>query len=257
MKVNLVRRDYHNYIWRNAELIITIGKSVFVVGFLAFFFYRSMYATIPLSVVGMIYFHSEKKKKTVQSQENLNMQFKECMMSVVTALEAGYAVENAFIESKSDMVMLYGEDSYIVGELEGIRRGLVINITLEEQLHDLAKRSNSEEINQFAQVFAIAKRSGGNMTEIIKISAQLIGDKVDAKREMKVLLSGRQMEQNIMKLMPFFILAYVGWTYPGYFDCFYGNAWGICVMTVCLLAYVLAYLLSEHIMEKITCGIGG
>lgn len=257
MKVNLVRQDYHNYTWRNTELLITVGQSVFVVGFLAYFFYRSVYAVIPLSVVGVVYFRKEKRRRTVQSQELLNVQFKECMMSVVTALEAGYAVENAFVESKADMVMLYGKDSSIVQELEGIRRGLVINITLEEQLLDLAKRSASEEIEQFAQVFAIAKRSGGNMTEIIRMSAQLIGDKVDAKQEMKVLLSGRQMEQNIMKLMPFLILAYVGWCYPGYFDSFYGNLWGICVMTACLLVYLAAYWLSERIMCKITSDVGG
>lgn len=257
MKVNLVRRDYHDYTWQRTELIFTIGKSVFVVGFFAFFFYKSLYAVLPLSVVGIIYFHSEKRRKTMQSQELLNMQFKECMMSVVTALEAGYAVENAFVESKADMMVLYGEDSYIVQELEGIRRGLIINITLEEQLCDLAKRSNSDEINQFAQVFAIAKRSGGNMTEIIRMSARLIGDKVDAKQEMKVLLSGRQMEQMIMKIMPFLILAYVGWSYPGYFNCFYGNIWGVSIMTGCLLVYVMAYLLSERIMQRVMYEIGG
>lgn len=191
------------------------------------------------------------------SIEELTVQFKECILSVSASLKAGYAVENAFLESRSDMRLLYGESSYIYQELDLIRRGMVINITLEEQLADLAKRSGSEEIQQFAQIFAIAKRSGGSLPEIIRTSAEMIGQRVDTRQEMQTVLSGRRMEQNIMKVIPFGILTYIGITYPGYFDSLYHNWQGAAIMTGCLVLYLAAYVAGDRILAKIQVEIGG
>lgn len=179
------------------------------------------------------------------------MQFKECILSVAASLRAGYAVENAFLESRSEIELIYGKGALIYEELEWIRRGLVINITLEEQLFELAERSGSEEIAQFATVFLTAKKNGGNLTEIIGATAELIGQRIDTKQEIQTMLSGRKMEQTIMKGMPFAVLFYIGIAYPGYFDMLYHNWQGVLIMTFCLAVYLAAYVLGEKILHRI------
>lgn len=251
MKINLKQQDYHKYRCSKKELIFFLGKSFAVVAFLAFFFYRSVWACAPLSIVGVLYFNLQKKKALKRSKEALTLQFKECILSVAASLKAGYAIENAFMESRKDMELLYGKNSLIYRELEQIRRGLVINITLEEQLFLLVERGAGEEIGQFATVFSVAKRNGGNMTQIIKDSTELIGQRVDAKCEMQTVLSGRRMEQNVMKLMPFAVLGYIGFSYPGYFDVLYHNWQGVAIMTGCLVLYLAAYILGERILQQI------
>lgn len=251
MSTNLTRRDYRKCRWSVRELMPAIGKSALVVVLLAYFFYRSVWAVLPLSVVGVLFFRMEGQRRREVAREELNCQFKECILSVAASLKAGYAVENAFVESRNDMKLLYGEKSLIYMELEHIRRGMVINITLEELLTDLAVRSGSDDIIQFAQVFAIAKKSGGRLPEIIQTTAEMIGRRIDARREIRTLLSGRQMEQNIMKLMPFGILLYIGSSYPGYFDTFYHNLQGVAIMTVCLAVYLAAYILGDKILQQI------
>lgn len=72
------------------------------------------------------------------------------------SLKAGYAVENAFLESREDIRMLYGERSVMYCELELIRRGMILNITLEELVEDLAERSGCDEIRQFSAVLSVA-----------------------------------------------------------------------------------------------------
>ena len=202
-------------------------------------------------MVGVVYFRRLKDNKTEKCRLELIQQFKECILSVATSLRAGYAVENAFLESRKDMQLLFGEESLIFQELELIRRGLVINITLEELLKDFGERSNSREIRQFSEVFSIAKRNGGNLSEIITSSCQVISQRIEARQELQNLLGGREMEQKIMKGMPFVILFYIGVTYPGYFDMLYHNWQGVAIMTVCLLIYLAAYVLSDRIMGKI------
>lgn len=251
MSASLTRRDYHKCRWKPKELVVAVGKSVLVVALLAYFFYRSVWAMLPLSVIGVLFFRMESERRIETTREELISEFKECILSVAASLKAGYAVENAFVESRNDMRLLYGEESVIYAELEHIRRGMVINITLEELLSDLAVRSGSDDIVQFAQVFAIAKKSGGRLPDIIQTTAEMIGRRIDARQEIRTLLSGRQMEQNIMKLMPFGILFYIGISYQGYFDSFYHNLQGVAIMTVCLVVYVVAYVLGDKILQQI------
>ena len=171
--------------------------------------------------------------------------------TVATSLQAGYSVENAFLECRLDMALMFGEEASICHELKLIRRGLDINIPLEELLADMARRSGCEEIAQFAQIFSLAKRNGGNMAEIIKNSASQIGRQIELRQEILMLLGGKKMELTIMKIMPFGILLYIDMGNPGYFESLYHNIVGISVMSGCLGLYLGAYLLGEHIMKGI------
>lgn len=149
------------------------------------------------------------------------------------------------------MVRMFGSEAFIVEELSLIRRGLVLNTPLEDMLTKLAERSGSRYIEQFSRVFEIAKRSGGNMSEVIRSSAELIGRDIDAKAEMETVLSGRRMEQNIMKIVPFVIVIYIDISNKGYFDSLYGNMKGIIIMTVCLGIYIAAYFMGDKVIGKL------
>lgn len=147
--------------------------------------------------------------------------------------------------------MLYGEHSAMYRELELIRRGMILNITLEELISDLADRSGIEEIEQFSAILNIAKRGGGNVTQIIRTTAEVISNKVETMQEMLTMLQGRRLEQNVMESMPFGISLYIAAAYPGYFGTLYHNGMGIIVMTLCLAVYAGAYLLGEKILDRI------
>lgn len=250
MKINLRRQGCHEYRWKRGELPAACFLSAGIIIFLSYFFYRSALALPVLSPIGFFCFRAIRRKKREKEREELTIQFRECILAVSTSLEAGYSAENAFVECEKDMRVMYGADSLICGELGLIRRGLNINISLEELLQDFASRSECEEISQFAQIFSLAKRGGGNMAEIIRNSAALIGKQIELRQELRTLLTGRRMELNIMKAMPFGILVYINFSNPGYFDPLYHNVLGVAVMTGCLGAYVAAYLLGEMVMKR-------
>lgn len=66
--------------------------------------------------------------------------------------------------------------------------------------------------------------------------------------EIDLMLSSRKYEQKIMNAVPFFIIFYLSLTTKGFFAVLYHNPAGILFMTVCLLAYLAAVLLSDRIM---------
>lgn len=251
MEKSLKRQDYHSYEFSRQESGAVILAGVGIVAFFAWFFYRSFWAVFPLSPLGILMIRQIRAEKGEKRILELTEQFKECILSVSASLQAGYAVENAFMESREDIRNLYGEGSGMYEELEVMRRGLVVNVPLEELLLDFGERSSSAEIAQFAQMFAIAKRGGGNLPEMIRTSANLISQKMEARSEVATLLSGRKMEQLIMRFMPFGIAFYVGNTYRDYFSPLYHSVSGVLVMTVCLGLYLTSVWLGERIFHGI------
>lgn len=224
--------------------------SAAVTVFAAYFFYRSLWAAVPLLPLGVVFFRKIRQERGEREREELTGQFRECILAVGTMLGAGYSVENAFLECEQDMTLMYGKEALICGELRMVRRGLNINVSLEELLADFGERSGCEEVVQFAEVFVIAKRNGGNLAEIIRSSAELISRKAELKWEVDTLLSGKKMEMSIMRLMPFAILAYIGFTNPGYFDILYNGLYGRLIMTGCLGAYIGTYALGELVIRR-------
>ena len=251
MKENLRRQDYHKAFQKRSDFIRPALQTAGVILFFAWFFYRSLWAVPVLLPLGVLYFRRCVEQQGRKCRQELTLQFKECILSVANSLRTGYALENAFLESREDIRMLYGEQSAMYRELELIRRGMIMNLTLEELINDLAGRSGIEEIRQFSTILNIAKRGGGNVTQIIRTTAEVISNKVETMQEMLTLLQGRRLEQKVMEVMPFGITFYIACTYPGYFGSLYHNFRGILLMTGCLAAYVGAYLLGEKILDRI------
>jgi tight adherence protein B len=248
---NTEKTDYHIYHFNTGEALWEVFMAILIVLGLTWFFYRSIYALLPMSIIGWRYYCSRNKAKATANRRILRQQFKECILAVSASMQAGYAVENAFLDSLPDMTMLYGQKAMICQEINKIKRGLVLNQTLEELLWDFGKRSGVDEIVEFAEVFSIAKRSGGNLGEVIIQCAGLISHRTESEEEIQTLLTNKRLEQKIMNVMPFGILMYVESGNPAYFADLYHNFSGAAIMTVCLAVYLTAYVLSERILERI------
>lgn len=200
--------------------------------------------------VGAVFVYYRQRKRMHRHSRQLLLEFKECVLSVAGSLKAGYAVENAFEESMSDIEVMFGKECCMLKELETLRRGLRNNEILENLLQDMAGRSGLEEIGEFAEVFAIAKRNSGNVAEIIELYSRIISNKLELEAELQTLLAAKQLEQKVMNVMPFFIVLYLEYSNPGYFDMMYHSLFGVAMMTLCLGVYLCAFGLSEKIFAK-------
>ena len=219
---------------------------LFVIGKL---FYGSFIASVLMFPLVIPWFVLQKERKLKKENHDLGIQFKDAMMAVLAAQKAGYSIENSFSEAIHDMRILYGKTSPICRELLRIEQGIKNSVTVEAMIRELGKRSNNKDIEEFAGVFAVAKRSGGNMTETIERCIDVIGKRMDVENEIDILIAAKRMEAQIMEVVPFGIMTYIGITNPGFFDALYGNAIGIVVMTVCLAISTAAYILTQRIVD--------
>lgn len=241
--------DYAEYHFSVKEGALALLEGLSLVAVIGYFFYRSWIACLFLLPVFVLFMREKKKDLAKKRRQELSLQFKDLVLALSANVKAGYSIENALRESYRDVELLYGADSPICLEVRHMLRGLENNVILEKLLYDLGIRSRLPDIMQFADVFLIAKRSGGNLTEILEKTAGVIEQKIEMDKEIQLMIGARKMEQKIMNMVPFLIIFYIGTTSRGFFDVLYHNLVGVAVMTVCLLFYGAAYLLSKRIVE--------
>ena len=249
MSKNYSMPDYGEYRLRPKEWLLYISEGMLLIAIVGYFFYRSWIACLCLAPMLFIFLKEKKKDLAGKRRQELGIEFKDMILAVSANQKAGYSIENAFRESYRDMEMLYGAEAVICLEMRYIIAGLDNNVVLEKLIYNLGQRSNLPDIIQFADVFYIAKRSGGNMTDILAKTAAVIEQKTETDKEIQVMISARKMEQKIMNMVPFLIIFYVSSTSRGFFDVLYHNVIGITIMTVCLGFYMAAYLLSRRFVE--------
>lgn len=214
-----------------------------------YLFFRSAYILFILPFCAVFYHQYNKKELVRKYKERINSEFKDALAAIASALRAGLSAENALSESYREMQVVYGVNAPITLELQIMVNQISLGVPMENIFDEFAQRTKVDDIETFSSVFKIAKRTGGDMVEIIHQTAEDIAAKIDTRNEIQVLISSKKLEQNIMSLMPLLIILYIELTSQGMLSPLYGNLKGVVIMSVCLIIYVFAYFLSRKIMD--------
>lgn len=241
--------DYASYTFTGQETAMYLLTGGVFMAMVSWLFYDSVIAWILLMPFVVVSLKDKGKTKCRIRKRRLEMEFREVILSVSSNIQAGYSVENAFQEAYREIVLLYGKESVMAKELRLLFRKLSNNEQLESALTNLADRSGVQDIRDFADIFQIAKRGGGDMRGIIANTADIIGDKQEIRREIETVISEKKLEQQIMRYIPFFIVFYISLTTKGYFESLYHNLLGWLLMTGSLVVYAVACRISDNILN--------
>ena len=248
MRLHIPKNCWQQDITKSEYTWITI-KSIAITGITTWLFYRSLWAVFLLAPVGGWNFWLLVQEQAHQKEKEFQLQFKEAILAVSSAMNIGYSVENAFREAQKELKKIYPEEARISKELQMIVRQLRVHVPMEQILEELSQRAPTEDVRNFVTVFVAAKKSGGNMIAIIQNTANQIGDKIDVKREIDTILASKRYEFRVMSVVPYAIIGYMSLSFPEFMECLYGNILGIGVMTICLVIYLAAYYLGLRIIR--------
>ena len=243
------KADYEVYHYSVKEILKYIAESAALCGIVDYLFYKSMWVLVFMVPVSGMYLKWKKKQIIRERKRKLNYQFRDALNSMSVAVQAGYSVENAVSSCVRDLEQLYSKDEDIVAEFRYIETQQKVSVPVEELFLDLGQRCRVEDIENFASILYTAKRSGGDLGNVLQKVARMLGDKIDVKKEIEATLAAKKSEQMIMSLMPAGIILYLRLASPGFLDMLYGNPFGIAAMTVCLTVYGLAYWMGKRIVE--------
>lgn len=232
--------------WKNEKKDLITGILYLVM--VAWLFYDRIFLVIALSPFLFFWMRKQRIRRESKKKEMLRKEFREMMISMGNSLSAGYSIENSLKTARSDLLM-YQDNSMLAKELYLLINHLKMNDPVDKLLLDMAERVGLEELYQFAQIISIAKKSGGNLIEIIANTIEHLSQAIQIKEEIETMTAAKQMEKKIMSVMPYFILFYVRIANPGYFDILYESIAGMLIATISLLCLWIADSWAERVTE--------
>ena len=217
-------------------------------GAVLYIFYESWIVSLIAGIIcGFAFIPIRNKQVIRKRQQKLSVQFRGLLDALATSIGAGKNMFDAFTGAADDLEVQFSKDADIVRELHVIVAGLNNNIQIEQLLLNFAQRSNLDDVENFANVFATCYKKGGNIKDVIKNTATIIGDKIEIKMELETMVAGQKNEQNIMLVMPILFILVMKSMGGGLIDL--SSTVGILSVTGALVIFVLAYFISTKITD--------
>lgn len=230
----------------------TLGDHIvaFITGFIAGFLVLHVFYKILLIsllggvVVGIVNISSAQVKKKEARLKKLRLQFFDMLEAMSVSMRAGNPVLKALQSARSDLELIYSENSDIIVELDIILSRFQNAMPLSQAFGDFARRSGLEDISSFASIYATIEGKSSRADEIVRETQQIIADKMEIEMEIDTLMTAAKSEVNIMLMMPVVILGVIAYAGAGFMDAIYEGA-GRLIATGGLIIFIISYIMAR------------
>lgn len=191
-------------------------------------------------------------KNHLNKKRNCEMrnQFCDLLYSLSASVATGRQLPSALQEAYVNLGYVYKENSPMMIELKYMNKSIADNRESEELiLTGFAKRSCVDDIKNFVSVYLTCRTTGGDINQVIANASEILIQKMSIEREIKVMTSQKQFEGRIISAMPVIIILALNMASPGYLENLYCTLTGRLIMTIALAGIIIAYLLTEKIMN--------
>lgn len=242
--------DYDVYVLsRNEKIAYTIMAAVVIFAVGMIFYHNPILAGL-LALLAFKYPKIRRGQIIARRKRDLNTQFKDLLYALSSSMVAGRSLEMAFKEALRDMAVIYPDDKTpIMQELNYIVRCLEMNMTVEAAIRQFAERAHIEDIENFADIVSICKRSGGNLVEVVRSTSDVIGDKIETKNEIETTITAKKFESRVLTVTPIFMVLILSLSSPDYMAPVFHTLIGAIVMTLAIIMFVIAFFVSEKIIN--------
>ncbi len=230
---------------RKIGLLVGIAVSVAV----AWLFFDSVWGLVLAPIIipfCVVFFYQLNQEKS--TEQNV-LAIKELLLLLSSFLQAGIALENAFVESEKELKNLFPGKNQVITELHKMNQQVAVSVPVERAFAVLARNLDLEEVYEFADVLFYAKRLGGNYIQNVQRTALKLEEKLGVSQEIDTMIAEKRFEFYIMIGMPILILAYVKFTSMDFISILYHSLMGVMIMGGCLIFYVFMALLGRKIIQ--------
>lgn len=190
-----------------------------------------------------------RQKQILQNrQKKLRHQFRDMLEALTTSLNAGRNIRDSFKAAYTDLGNQYDEGAFIIKELEIINTGMDNGINAEELISDFGARSGCGDIEDFAKVFEISYRKGGNIKNAIRNTYEILSDKMTIAEDIETMVTGSKSELVMMLVLPVILVVLMKYSSADFAKNMTSNT-GLVSTTIALVMTVAAYMLGQKILD--------
>ncbi len=240
--------DYNTYFPTIVDKILWFIIGMIVSGAVIYVFYERIIVSVIVGVIcGFVFIPMRKNQVIKKRQRRLLMQFRGLLDALSTSIGAGKNMFDAFSAAADDLAVQFSDDADIVHEVRLISVGINNNIPIENLLLNFAERSGLEDIYNFANVFATCYKKGGNIKDVIKNTATILGDKIEIAMELETMVAGQKNEQNIMLVMPVIFIILMKSMGGDLIDL--QSPTGLLSVSIAIVIFVASFFVSRKILD--------
>ena len=235
---------------RIAEIGWAAAAIVFLLCFIPLFDMRNPLATTAGLVLGLVFGSLALLAPTKivavmrdKRRQKFNLQLVEALGSMSNALRAGFSINQAF-----ETVVQNGEKP-ISQEFGVMLQQMRVGLNFYDALQSLDKRVGSDDLTLVVTAVDIARRTGGNLTEIFDKIGLTIRERMRIERRVMTLTSQGRLQGLIVACMPGVLGVAMTLLKPGLMIPFFKSVNGMVSVGVTVLLIAVGWLIIRKIIK--------
>jgi tight adherence protein B len=178
-----------------------------------------------------------------QQRKRFSGQLPSHLQDLAGAMRAGRSIVGAM------SAVAESADQPIRAEFESALADERLGKPLEEALQTIGRRMQSEDMDQFALIAALNRRSGSNVAEALDRVADGARERADLKRELKALTSQAKISSSVLTGLPVVMLGALELLDPAYAKPLFNTTVGIVVVCVAAIMVVAGWKVMQRIVD--------
>lgn len=192
---------------------------------------------IPAFFSPRFYLRHKKKTRLIM----FNDQLEDALTSMGSALRSGFSINQA-IE-----VVAQENRRPISVEFRLLMQEIRLGVPLEEALHKMVDRLESDDFELVATAIITARQTGGELTSIFQRLAGVIRERTRIQGRLRSLTAQGRLQAYVVGAMPFILMLAMNYVAPKMMSGFFDSMVGVGVIIgVCLLV-VIGFLVIKKI----------
>jgi tight adherence protein B len=203
----------------------------------------SVLLAVPALLIGPLAARAAVRRTVRRQREAFSEQLPSHLQDLAGAMRAGRSIVGGLA------AVAESADEPMRGELERALADERLGLTLEESLRGIARRMQSEDIEQVALIAALHRRSGSNVAEALDRVAEGSRDRADMRRELSALTGQARISSWVLTALPPVLLVATSLIDPKYARPMFHSVAGIVVLVMCALMVVSGWFVMKKIVN--------
>jgi len=187
-----------------------------------------------------------KTKKVLFAREQL----KSFLEQLCVKVSAGKSLETVFLESREDLLPVYGEKAILCTALKVFEDQIASGVALDDAILSMSGLIPCPEAAPLFHTISRTRPLGNRILQVLRQSLLMVGDLLMVTKDISADVSQKRLESTIMSIMPFAVLWSLWLSTPSYLDSAFTSPLGGLLMLFAFCLSVTGYCLGGFIVSR-------
>ena len=185
-----------------------------------------------------LYLRHKKRMRLI----HFNEQLEDALTSMSSALKSGFSINQAIDVIAQENIRP------ISVEFRQLMQEIRLGVPLEDALHNMVERLQSDDMELVATAIITARQTGGELTVIFERLAGVIRERSRIQGRIRSITAMGRLQAYLVGAMPFLLMVILTYMAPAIMSAFFNSIVGIIAIGVVCVLVVTGFLIIKKIV---------